>query len=590
MKNILILLLVSISICNIKAQCWERSFTPFVPDPSSFLGPVSQLRNICFIDDSIGWVAGLDWIPYDAAVCKTVDGGKTWKKLDVGKYAKDFEPYGLAFSDRDTGWLVGQQHYILYTINGGDTWDKLVDFSKLGIINHGFANIFLQNGRTAWCFDNYESLLYNTYDFGKTWNVKKMGFTGESLHINSKGVGWADNYFPLVYDKVGLNKTTDSAATFQHVLNVIGGTSKISFHGDYGVVFNSIGTKILTTNDYGNNWDSIRLGPDSLYFKREKFYTGVDKIDSNEIILCGYNRYNFIDTIHLEPFLLKSYNNGKTWRKQKLSNTYPHRLVQTKYIHKNFAVAIGDHNQVYIYRRPPAPICDLKILSNDTLKTNELLTWSPASGCIGGYYLSIGTTPNKKDILDSVDIEDVLHYDISKLQPNQDLYFTLIPYNDGGVASSCSYKKLYLKQCTLTTRIDTMINSGVAIEGIVYNMDTIVTKTYKSQQGCDSIVNIYIDVLTSNEELSFEFIQPILVSPNPTIGNLQVSFQLKKASFGNLYITDNLGRTLWKCENYDWNTSPQLINLDVSKYPSGVYQLHWQSKNSKNVVSWVKVD
>ncbi|MBK8723234.1 MAG: T9SS type A sorting domain-containing protein [Saprospiraceae bacterium] len=271
-----------------------------------------------------------------------------------------------------------------------------------------------------------------------------------------------------------------------------------------------------------------------------------------------------------------------------MNNSSPYRLGNIKYINRNFAVAVGDSNQVYIYRRPPAPTCDLKILSGDTINSNELLKWSPASGCIGGYYLSIGTAPNKKDILDSLDVEDVLQYNLSKLQTKQNIYITLTPYNDGGVAPTCNSKKIYYNQCTLTTRIDTIIKLGITIEGVVYTKDTVITKAYKSQQGCDSIVNIYVDVLTSNQDLSAEFIQSLTVAPNPTAGNLQVTFQLKSATSGKLYITDRLGRTLWQSETKEWSTGQQTLDLDVSQYPSGVYQLHWQSNRGRSVVSWMK--
>jgi hypothetical protein len=61
------------------AQCWERSYTPLTPNPTDSFSPIYQLSQISFIDDSIGWVAGMDWIPYNVGLCKTVDGGKTWK-------------------------------------------------------------------------------------------------------------------------------------------------------------------------------------------------------------------------------------------------------------------------------------------------------------------------------------------------------------------------------------------------------------------------------------------------------------------------------------------------------------------------------
>ena len=101
-------------------------------------------------------------------------------------------------------------------------------------------------------------------------------------------------------------------------------------------------------------------------------------------------------------------------------------------------------------------------------------------------------------------------------------------------------------------------------------------------------MNIYVDVLTSNQDLPVEFIQSLTVAPNPTAGNLQVTFQLKSATSGKLYITDRQVRTLCQSENKDWSTGQQTLDLEVSQYPSGVYQLHWQSNRGRIVVSWMK--
>ena len=64
------------------AQCWERSYTPLQAKPDPNIPYSYQLSQISFIDDSIGWVAGIDYSPIingqdKVGLCKTVDGGKT---------------------------------------------------------------------------------------------------------------------------------------------------------------------------------------------------------------------------------------------------------------------------------------------------------------------------------------------------------------------------------------------------------------------------------------------------------------------------------------------------------------------------------
>lgn len=97
-------------------------------------------------------------------------------------------------------------------------------------------------------------------------------------------------------------------------------------------------------------------------------------------------------------------------------------------------------------------------------------------------------------------------------------------------------------------------------------------------------------MLISSQELETAFIQPLRINPNPTASNLQVSFQLKKATKGRLTISDKLGRVMWKAEQKKWNTGLHNVEIDVSNYPSGVYQLIWNYKSGNSVVNWVKMN
>ena len=69
-----------------------------------------------------------------------------------------------------------------------------------------------------------------------------------------------------------------------------------------------------------------------------------------------------------------------------------------------------------------------------------------------------------------------------------------------------------------------------------------------------------------------------------------MSFQLKKATKGSLAISDKLGRIMWKTEQKEWNIGLLNVEIDVSNYPSGAYQLIWNDNSGQSVVNWVKMN
>ena len=56
-----------------------------------------------------------------------------------------------------------------------------------------------------------------------------------------------------------------------------------------------------------------------------------------------------------------------------------------------------------------------------------------------GYRLFMGTTPNGTDLVDNLDVQNVLSYDPPEdLPQNSSIYVRIVPYNDIGLAMSCS--------------------------------------------------------------------------------------------------------------------------------------------------------
>ncbi|WP_456437178.1 T9SS type A sorting domain-containing protein [Psychroserpens sp.] len=65
------------------------------------------------------------------------------------------------------------------------------------------------------------------------------------------------------------------------------------------------------------------------------------------------------------------------------------------------------------------------------------ITWTPSSGIVTGYNLSLGVTSGGTELLDNIDVGNVLAYDTGTLDYGVTYYLTIVPYNDNGDAEGC---------------------------------------------------------------------------------------------------------------------------------------------------------
>ncbi len=87
------------------------------------------ITSIAFQNREIGWAIGIRFVTdttspnlMNGVVFQTIDGGKTWKRLQNSFYEKPFRT--IEFNNDKVGWLVGER-YIYQTTDGGATWDEV---------------------------------------------------------------------------------------------------------------------------------------------------------------------------------------------------------------------------------------------------------------------------------------------------------------------------------------------------------------------------------------------------------------------------------------------------------------------------------
>jgi photosystem II stability/assembly factor-like uncharacterized protein len=111
------------------------------------LGRDVNLNAVTFLDDHEGWVVG-----EFATILHTTDGGRTWERRDevsgLPEYAEDITEeearrrgiprlekedlyfFGVAFRDRENGYVIGAGGFVLETIDGGEHWRVVVSGTR----------------------------------------------------------------------------------------------------------------------------------------------------------------------------------------------------------------------------------------------------------------------------------------------------------------------------------------------------------------------------------------------------------------------------------------------------------------------------
>src|SRR5262249_47559811 len=97
--------------------------------------PAEEMRQnlfaSCFVTDQEGWTVG------DLGrIFHTVDGGKTWERLDAGTK----RPFVSISCNGGTMWIAGQVGQIARSTDGGKTWQTQQSGTQRQLLDIAFAN------------------------------------------------------------------------------------------------------------------------------------------------------------------------------------------------------------------------------------------------------------------------------------------------------------------------------------------------------------------------------------------------------------------------------------------------------------------
>jgi photosystem II stability/assembly factor-like uncharacterized protein len=263
------------------------------------------LRSVYFTDKNTGWVVG-----DNGTILRTTNGGTDWTHQACGTVCN---LYSVQFIDCNLGWaLAGDSGAILKTTNGGNNWGR--SFIAAG---EKITSVCFADKNTGWVVSNsFYSIVYKTINGGTNWTPVNMN-TGyiSSVQFADNNTGWAVgsrfdynwgvNYARILKTNNGGLSWTDQLGLYE--LPYVDLNSIHFIDNNTGWVIGP-GNLILRTTNGGAYWGYCSSGDSryisSIYFI-EKKYGWISGFDGNS-----------------SGFIMKTTNGGNSWTKQTTATGY----------------------------------------------------------------------------------------------------------------------------------------------------------------------------------------------------------------------------------------------------------------------------
>jgi photosystem II stability/assembly factor-like uncharacterized protein len=242
--TVLFLLTAHCSLLTTKAASWVRQ-------PA---GTMAWLHAVYFLDQNRGWVAGSG-----GTLLETIDGGQTWRKLLPPTKDNLRDVY---FADEKTGWLVAERDvlklktndeprtYLLKTEDGGFSWRRV--YLNGSDLNARLVRAVFADAERGWVFGE-TGVVFATRDGGTHW-IRQPSPT-KHLLLGGVFVDYAHGW--LVGAGATILQTSDGGATWQNgnVRDAEGARfTAASFVGNrFGWAVATAG-RIFATTDGGRTW------------------------------------------------------------------------------------------------------------------------------------------------------------------------------------------------------------------------------------------------------------------------------------------------------------------------------------------------
>ncbi len=245
---------------------------------------------------------------------------QSWEPLASGSVVDpSINLNDVFFTDRETGWIVGDQGTILKTVDGGGNWSQ-----QASPTDQWFNAVYFVDSLTGW-ITGYGTLL-GTKNGGETWHslISSSDMMYLSVHFADSLTGWITTGEP--YDHSSVLKTIDGGKTWNSTLFFRGTYVALSFiNAQTGWTLSTRYQEVLQTIDGGETWTSLaQLGGvllSDIYFA-----------DS----LTGWLVGGFYEGV-----ILKTTNGGLDWTEQALGVEQPLEKVHFVDDQTGWAAGVG---------------------------------------------------------------------------------------------------------------------------------------------------------------------------------------------------------------------------------------------------------
>ena len=291
---------------------------------------VGDLISVYFTSSKVGWVAG-----DNGYLAYTKDAGNSWRRKILNTAANINEIY---FRNKKNGYLVaGRKMFV--TRDGGESWrdELIVNPSEFKDGIPEFLSIRFNGKREGFIIGtiidkNNEdtvigSLLLRTNNGGETWSRIIVPTKVELFHIDFDGKqrGW------IVGDMGTILATTDRGNSWRIQKS---GTDETLYNVDFrdendGYAVGLNGT-ILRTENGGQNWIKVKTPVKTSLFQ-------VDFSDDKNGWIVGS-----------KGIILRSYDRGKTWIRQRSSTE---NNLYGLFMDKKYGWSVGKEGVIIRYNK-----------------------------------------------------------------------------------------------------------------------------------------------------------------------------------------------------------------------------------------------
>lgn len=243
-------------------ETWIEKTTS--PAPSSYW-------DMCFVNETTGWVVGENNPTGPGIVKKTTDGGETWFEQTI---PFQYHLEAINFIDEQFGWILGS-YLLLHTTNGGDDW--IIQYSDPSI---GSEDMFFVDENVGWVTHG----ILKTTDSGINWSAQNNPTSNSlaSIFFLNSTEGWIVGYNGTI-----LHTTNGGNPYFVDLLLPNGG-EEIASNSNYEITWSSENVdsvNIYLSLDNGVSWSDIVIDYPSYNSSNNGFIWNVPDTTSDQCLI-----------------------------------------------------------------------------------------------------------------------------------------------------------------------------------------------------------------------------------------------------------------------------------------------------------------